>query len=475
MIVGYVLAILLLDAFMLGAAFRLAYWIRFELRITISPEVVPSMEYYFELSMLLLLGCMLLFALTGLYNWHNLMGGTAEYSKVFNSCTIAFTLAVFATFVLRFFGISRGWLLTSWFVATLLVGTARFSMRRVVYALRERGFFLVPAVVVGLNGESAALAAELKRPRSGYRVMGLVGISGRGARDPVWLETDLDLPVLGTLEDLEQLVQEYGIRELVVSATALHRDELFELYERVNSVQGLELRLSTGLFELLTTGVQVRTAGAIPLIGLRKMRLDPVELVIKTAVEYTLTVAGLIVLSPFLALIAIGIKLDSPGPVIYRRRVLGIGGREFDAFKFRTMRIDSDRILAEHPELLAELQEQEKIKEDPRITRLGYWLRKFSLDELPQLFNVLLGQMSLVGPRMISPPEAERYGRNRYNLLTVRPGITGLWQVSGRSDLSYQERVRLDMYYIRNYSIWLDFHILFVKTVNAVLSGRGAY
>jgi len=169
------------------------------------------------------------------------------------------------------------------------------------------------------------------------------------------------------------------------------------------------------------------------------------------------------------------IKLDSPGPVIHRRRVLGVGGRQFDAFKFRTMHMDGDRILGRNPELLVELQSEEKLKDDPRITRLGRWLRRYSIDELPQLFNVLLGQMSLVGPRMISPQEALRYGHHKSNLFTVKPGITGLWQVSGRSDLSYDERVRLDMHYIRNYSIWLDFHILFVKTASAVIRGRGAY
>ncbi len=121
------------------------------------------------------------------------------------------------------------------------------------------------------------------------------------------------------------------------------------------------------------------------------------------------------------------------------------------------------------------LERDHKVKDDPRITPVGRWLRRFSLDELPQLFNVLRGEMGLVGPRMISPAEVEKYGKHKMNLLTVRPGITGLWQVSGRSDLAYDERVRLDMAYIRNYSIWTDLQILFVQTLPAVVSGRGAY
>src|SRR5436190_8012597 len=171
---------------------------------------------------------------------------------------------------------------------------------------------------------------------------------------------------------------------------------------------------------------------------------------------------------------ALLINLDSPGPIFYRRRVMGLNGRKFHAIKFRTMRVDGDAILATNAELLDTLATTHKIKDDPRITRTGYYLRRYSLDELPQLINVLKGDMSLVGPRIISPPELERYGQWALNLLTVRPGLTGLWQVSGRSDVSYEERVRLDMFYIRNYSIWLDLQLI-VQTIPVVLSGRGAY
>lgn len=174
-------------------------------------------------------------------------------------------------------------------------------------------------------------------------------------------------------------------------------------------------------------------------------------------------------------LLSLLIKLDSPGPIFYRRRVLGVSGKEFDAFKFRTMVINGDEVLKQHPDKKAELEATHKLREDPRITRTGHWLRKLSLDELPQLINVLLGQMSLVGPRMISPEEKKEYGLMLSNLLTVKPGITGLWQVSGRSNLSYEKRVRLDMHYIRNYSIWQDLQILFVQTLPAVLRRDGAY
>ncbi|HEU5086183.1 MAG TPA: sugar transferase, partial [Roseiflexaceae bacterium] len=166
------------------------------------------------------------------------------------------------------------------------------------------------------------------------------------------------------------------------------------------------------------------------------------------------------------------IKRDSPGPVFHRRRVVGQGKTEFDAFKFRTMYVDGDALLSD--EQRCELEVHGKLKDDPRITRVGAFLRHYSLDEVPQLFNVLCGQMSLIGPRMITREELTKFGRWQHNRATVKPGLTGLWQVSGRSDLSYEDRVRLDMHYIRNHSIWLDVQIL-LQTIPAILSGRGAY
>jgi lipopolysaccharide/colanic/teichoic acid biosynthesis glycosyltransferase len=195
---------------------------------------------------------------------------------------------------------------------------------------------------------------------------------------------------------------------------------------------------------------------------------------LKAIVDFSLTVIGLVLISPLLLILAVIVKLDSPGPVLYRRRVMGRGGTQFDAFKFRTMLVHGGEILAAHPELRAEWEREQKLKDDPRITRSGRWLRKLSLDELPQLFNVLRGQMSLIGPRMIAPVELARYGNDAAELLTVKPGITGLWQVSGRSDLGYADRARLDMEYVRTRSFWLDLKLLLL-TLPTVLLKKGAY
>jgi lipopolysaccharide/colanic/teichoic acid biosynthesis glycosyltransferase len=184
--------------------------------------------------------------------------------------------------------------------------------------------------------------------------------------------------------------------------------------------------------------------------------------------------AGLIVLlAPLLLGLGMLVALEGGFPIIYRRRVVGMKG-EFDAFKFRSMRQDADAILAADPILKAEFEQNFKLKSDPRLTRLGPFLRKFSLDELPQLFNVLKGQMSLVGPRMITLPELQKYGDSKELLLTFKPGVTGYWQVNGRQDVSYDERIRMDMHYIRHWDLWLDVKVL-LQTPFKVLRKEGAY
>lgn len=194
----------------------------------------------------------------------------------------------------------------------------------------------------------------------------------------------------------------------------------------------------------------------------------------KRLIDIVGALGGLIVTGPLLLLAGILIKVDSPGPIIHRRSVLGRGGRIFSAYKLRTMISDADRYLEKHPVLMTAYREDFKLTADPRITRVGKWLRKVSIDELPQLANVLRGEMSLVGPRMISPSEVGKYGKQREQLLAVKPGITGLWQVSGRQEINYDERVRIDLRYIDRRSLWLDLEII-LMTIPALVRGRGAY
>jgi exopolysaccharide biosynthesis polyprenyl glycosylphosphotransferase len=462
--------LLLSDAIAIGAAFAVAYAVRFKTSLPVFQTVISSPQLYFNLIFILIPFWLLIFAAFGLYNEHNLLGGTREYAKTFNACTVGMMFIITAGFLEPTFVIARAWLLLSWGFTFLFAGGARFLLRRVVYRLRQRGYFLHPTLIIGADGEGKALAEQFHDwPASGLRLIGFLDDSLRPGTEVL-----NGLRVLGSTRELEALVQKHGVGELVVATTALPRPTLLDIFQAYGTSPAVNIRLSSGLFEILTTGVQVKEMGYVPLVNLNKVRLTGMDVFLKTALDYLITLPAFILISPLLAIIAILVKLDSSGPVLYRRRVLGMGRREIDAFKFRTMVVNADEVLEKNPELKSAFENNFKLQNDPRVTRLGRFLRKHSLDELPQLFNVLLGQMSLVGPRMIAPEEAENYGKWRMNLLTVKPGMSGLWVVSGRSDIPYEERVRLDMHYIRNYTIWLDLHILF-RTIPAMLKGRGAY
>jgi len=204
-----------------------------------------------------------------------------------------------------------------------------------------------------------------------------------------------------------------------------------------------------------------------------RMRSSRFEIEVKRSLDLTLATVLLIALSPLLALVVLAVKLQDGGPIIYRRRVVGSQG-EFDAYKFRSMQVDADGVLAQDLGLRMEFEKNYKLTADPRVTRVGAWLRKFSLDELPQLFNVLRGQMSLVGPRMISLPELEKYGEAKTLLLTAKPGLTGYWQVYGRQRVDYSERVRMGIFYSQNWIVTRDLKMVLLTSMR-VLKGTGAY
>ena len=453
---------------MLVLAFALAYVVRFE-ALPYYHDFTP--REYVLLVALIVPAWLILLGLFRLYDPHLLFGGIQEYARVFNAVVFGTVgLVVLGFFAGDSLTISRGWLLLASTVAYFLVAGARFWVRRSVYELRKRGRLLSPALIIGANQEARALAEQLQVwSTSGLRLVGCVATGGSGEAP----EGPGCRP-LGQLADLDRLVTEHEIEELIVAPTALSRDQLVGIFRNYGVNTGVNLRLSSGLFEVMTTGLAVKELAYVPLISVRQARIRGLDAVLKRALDCALTVPGLILFSPLFLVIAVAVKRDSSGPVIHRRRVVGVGAREFDAFKFRTMVANGDQILDANPQLRDKLASEGKLKDDPRVTCLGNTLRRFSLDELPQLVNVLRGEMSLVGPRMISPPEMAEYGQWGMNLLTVKPGMTGLWQVSGRADVAYDERVRLDMHYIRNWTIWLDLQLL-MRTIPVVLRRKGAY
>jgi len=468
----YIISLVISDAIMTYLALRIAFYFRFYLFAQyFDPDASASFEKYRLLIYSLPFLWLLIFMVNRLYTKDILLGGTHEYSKVFSSASVGFLLIVIAGFLDPTFIIARGWLLMTWGGTFLFVAITRFTLRRVVYALRKRGFFLTPAVIIGANQEGRWLAEQLLHwETSGLHLVGFVD-----NKEPVTFPLFHGLVSLGSVEQLGEIIEKYDIGEVILASSAFStRDYLLDIFRRYGVTDKVNIRMSSGLYEILTTSLTVNEFAYVPLVYVSKVRLTGTDNVVKFILDYILAIASLLVLSPFLLLISILVKIDSPGPILHKRLVMGLNGKQFYALKFRTMAINGDEILDKYPVLKGELAKNHKLKSDPRITRIGAFLRKYSLDELPQLFNVLKREMSLVGPRMISPDEVSMYKQFDMNLLTVLPGITGLWQVSGRSDISYDDRVRLDMYYIRNWSIWLDLQLLF-QTFPAVLKGRGAY
>lgn len=447
----------------------LAYTLRFRLPLGLFRDVQLPVNMYLTMVPVMVVLWLVLFALMGLYAEHNLLGGTREYAMVFNACTIAALVVVLGAFLSESWIVSRGLLSVTWLTSFLVVGAARFWYRRLIYRLRQGGFFLRPTLVVGADAEGVALASQLAHSgASGMAVLGFVDNT-----HPVGSRVAEHWPVLGRLEDLEALIEHEGVAQLVVATGAVPRERLLGIVSTYGPARHVDIHFSSGLFEVLTTGIQVQERAYVPLISLNKTRLSSIDILLKTVLDLVVTIPGLLVLLPFFLVIGVAIKIDSPGPIIYRRRVLGLNGKEFNAYKFRTMRTDWERTIQDE-----QVQQQfvvgQKPKDDPRVTHVGRVLRRYSLDELPQLVNVLKREMSLVGPRMITQEEARFYRQWLMNLLTIRPGITGLWQVSGRAETSYEDKVRLDMTYIRNYTIWLDLQLLF-QTIPVTLRSRGAF
>jgi exopolysaccharide biosynthesis polyprenyl glycosylphosphotransferase len=282
------------------------------------------------------------------------------------------------------------------------------------------------------------------------------------------------VPVVGSLTSVPEAVAKLGIDTVAVTASRGLTSGVLKRLGWDLEGAGVDLVVAPALTDVAGPRVHVRPVSGLQLLYVEQPEFTGPTWAMKEAFDRALAAVALLALGPLLALIALTVRLTSSGPVIFRQVRVGRNGEVFTVYKFRTMVVDAER----HLQALWERSEGNevlfKMKSDPRVTRVGRLLRRVSLDELPQLANVVLGNMSLVGPRPALPNEAERYGRSTARRLLVKPGITGLWQVSGRSDLSWEDSVRLDLYYVENWSFAGDIQILW-KTLSAVVRGHGAY
>lgn len=414
-----------------------------------------------------LLAYLIIYWAYGLYNAGQLSSGGSDYRSVGNANAVGLVAAILIA------GFETNWALDArtivpfWFCTTCTALIGRFAMRRFVFAERKRGRPVERTLILGANSEGVAIASQLvQSPKCGSEVVAFLDDFKNGADEPV-----PGVPIIGKIDELEQVIKDQCIDSVLIASPKLLKEFFAREDRALEILSQVEVQMAWGGFELLTTGLRIKEEGNVPLVVLNKSRIRGLHFVLKTVLDYVIAIIALLILFPIFAVLAILVRLDSKGPAFHRRGVVGVGGKRFDAFKLRTMHINGDAMLTD--EMKEEWRVHGKIQNDPRITRMGRILRKLSLDEMPQLLNVIRGEMSLVGPRMITPAELAQFGRWQHSRNFVKPGMTGLWQVSGRSNLSYDDRAKLDIYYIRNHSIWLDLRIL-IMTIPAVLSGRGA-
>jgi len=350
-------------------------------------------------------------------------------------------------------------------LTTRAVARAAMSRRFVV---RER------TLIVGAGQVGSEIARKLaRRPEYGLEVIGF--LDDEPLYDPLRAGDD-GPPQLGGTSRIEHVLSAYSVERVIFAFSRLPAREQIELFQRCMEL-GVQVDIVPRLYEVMGSRMQVHDVDGLPLVGLRVPRLSHSSRLLKRSLDLALSVALLIVFAPLLAFTALRIKLESPGPVLFWQERMGAGGRRFRIVKFRTMYADAEERKAD----LAHLNKHNedgptmfKIPDDPRITPFGHFLRRWSIDELPQLWNVLRGEMSLVGPRPLILAEDENVvgaGRQR---LRLTPGVTGLWQVLGRSDIPFREMITLDYLYVTNWSLWGDIKLL-ARTLPAVLRGRGAY
>jgi exopolysaccharide biosynthesis polyprenyl glycosylphosphotransferase len=432
---------------------------------------------------------LLLFRYYDLYRLRGEFSFVEDMARVFRATAIGSLLIVAATFMYRggvayrAFSYSRAIFLLDFLLVLVSLGALRMLLRACQIMIRRRGINLIPTLIVGRGPEAALCIREMRaRPELGYRVIGLID---NGAIDAASASSFEGVPVIGDLKSLPEAIRESGANEVIISDPNVPGEALFEVMIQTGRRRGVEFRIAPTLLNCLPSKTEIDQVGSLPMVTLFRSPLSSSARIVKRGSDLLIASLALSILAPIWLLIALLIKLDSRGPVFYKQERVGMDGRVFLFYKFRTMRAGTDD--AQHREFQKryiggqpdsnqgdEGRPAYKLRADDRVTRLGRLLRRTSIDELPQLFNVLRGDMSVVGPRPPIPYEVESYELWHRKRLDMKPGITGLWQVSGRNRLPFDEMVRMDLYYIENWSLLLDVKII-LQTLPVMWRGEDAY
>ncbi|HUO87384.1 MAG TPA: sugar transferase [Thermoanaerobaculia bacterium] len=479
-------AIVFLDLLLVLAAFFAAYWLRDQVLPQLAPAAFagpfyPLSDYLPLLPVVLAIWGSLLLS-SGSYRSHRTVPLLDEAWSVVRVCFLGAAILTLTIFALRLGErfvedqISRSWILLFALVSCLFLLTEKLAIRLTSRYVRSRGLNYRTVLIVGSGQTAVDVARSIVLHRFwGFRLLGLVATGGEGGTpgdEAVAAPAPHLLPVLGTIDDIPRLIEEHPVDDVIFAVRRQELDRMEEIFESLQEL-GIRTRFAMDLFPRSRARVQLEELDGIPLLTFSTTPTSHLQLMAKRLLDVGLATLLLALGLPLVVLIALAIKLTSGGTVLFRQTRCGLNGRVFTLYKFRTMVHDAEqrRFDLEH---LNEMRGPAfKLRRDPRVTPLGRLLRKFSLDELPQLWNVLRGDMSLVGPRPPIPEEVAQYQRWQRRRLSMKPGLTCLWQISGRNHVDFDRWMQLDLEYIDSWSPMLDLKIL-VKTIPVVLTGRGA-
>lgn len=475
----FVITNVLIDSVLIVIGFDLAWWVRYIAGVGGSvgrPDFV-ALESYGGMRLGLLSIILAVFAVSGVYRMPRGRTFWVEVTQIIHAILTSLGLLVVALFLGRIPYSSRLLLGYSGVVVTLLLLAARFVERLVKQAFWKRGIGVVRVLVVGDGMAARDVMRDLIiNQRNGRQLWGCLALDPQRTGDALLVDAGQAtiVPVYGSVDDLDTIMVERDIRQVVIALPGAET-ELTQRAVRTCIRRGVDFRLAPELYGIAAQTVRVDDTYSRPVLTVHNQAIKRSGQAVKRIFDI---VFSLLLLIPFGLLImlvaAILIKLDSRGPIFFRQQRLTNNGSIFWVYKFRTMRVTAEQERAQLEAMNEASGPIFKMRNDPRLTRVGKWLRRTSLDELPQVFNILLGEMSWVGPRPPLPAEVSMYEDWQKRRLGTLTGVTGLWQVSGRSLLSFEEMVKLDLYYVENWSLWLDLRIL-VQTIPAVLTGRGAF
>ncbi len=464
-------AVILSDVVLINIAFLLAHYIRYRLQLfrPVDPAFDNPPEVYLPLLLLLTALLVGIFRLGGYYVPRRLGMWFDQMSIIVRATPTAILVMIGITLLFQPFFYSRLIFLYTSILIIILLGLERFWWGIVLGQLRQRDIGVSRVLIVGAGDVGrTVIRTVMAQPEFGYRIVALVDDHAEHSALSIG-----PVPAIGGTQRLPQIIAEKNIDEVIVTLSWTDHQRILEIFQLCESL-GVRTRTVPDLFQLSLNRVDVEDLGGVPVIGLKVASIQGANRFVKRAMDVAIGSMMLLVAAPIMAVVTLAIKLDSRGPVIFKQKRVGVHGQEFVVFKFRSMRegADEEKVnLLEFNEMTGPLF---KMREDPRITRMGRFMRRSSLDELPQLFNVLRGEMSMVGPRPHTSAEVAQYQNWQRQVLEAPPGLTGLAQVSGRSQLSFDEQCLLDIYYIENWSPALDLKIL-LRTVPKWLSGEGAY